>query len=133
MEIVVLFCDIDDFCVQFEPAWQQRLMSEGSLHPPRTSRLCLSEVMTIVVSFHQSGYRTFKDYFLRYVTPHLSWAFPHVVSYTWFVELMPAALIFLCAYLQARKGKSQGLRLLIPHCWRSATPCVPRVIKSLRG
>jgi hypothetical protein len=112
MEIVALFCDIDDFCLRFEPAWHQRLVSEGSSQPPWTSRLCVSEVMTIVVSFHQSGYRTFKDYFLRYVTPHLSWAFPPLVSYTRFVELIQTALIPLCAYLQGRKGKSQGVAFI---------------------
>jgi hypothetical protein len=112
MEIVALFCDIDDFCLQFEPACQQRLVPAGKAQPLWTSRLCLSEVMTIVVNFHQSGYRTFKDYFLRYVTPHLSWAFPHVVSYSRFVELMAAALVPLCTYLQTRKGKSHGVAFI---------------------
>jgi hypothetical protein len=112
MEIVTLFCDIDDFCQQFVPRWQHQLVGEGSAQPFWTSRLCVSEVMTIVVSFHQSGYRTFKDYFLRYVAPHLRWAFPHIVSYTRFVELMPAVLIPLCAYLQTRKGKSQGVAFI---------------------
>ena len=76
MEIVVLFCDIDDFCLQFEPRWQQHLVNEGHRQRWREQRLCLSEVMTIVGSFHQSGYRTVKDYYLRYVALHLRWAFP---------------------------------------------------------
>jgi hypothetical protein len=112
MEIVTLFCDLEDFCLQFEPVWQHRLVAEGRAQSLWASRLCLSEVMTSMVSFHQSGYRTFKDYFLRYVTPHLSWAFPHLVSYTRFVELMPAALIPLCAYLQTRKGESRGVAFI---------------------
>lgn len=112
MDIVTLFCDIDDFCLQFVPAWQQCLVTPGSAQPRWTSRLCLSEVMTIVISFHQSGYRTFKDYFLRYVTQHLRWAFPHIGSYTRFVELMAAALVPLCAYLQTRKGRSQGVAFI---------------------
>jgi hypothetical protein len=112
MEIVALFCDLDDFCWQFEPAWQQHQITEGSRHRWREQRLCLSEVMTIVISFHQSGYRTFKDYYLRYVTPHLRWAFPQLVSYTRFVELMPEALVPLCASLQTRKGQSQGVAFI---------------------
>jgi len=72
----------------------------------------LSEVMTIVVSFHQSGYRTFKDYFLRYVQPHLRGAFPHLVSYSRFVELMAQALGPLCAYFQTRKGRSEGIAFI---------------------
>jgi hypothetical protein len=61
---------------------------------------------------YQSGYRTFKDYYLRYVMPHLRWAFPHVVSYTRFVELMPKALVPLCAYLHTRKGRSAGVAFI---------------------
>jgi hypothetical protein len=112
MEIVALFCEIDDFCHHFEPAWQQHLITEGGRQRYRESRLCLSEVMTIIISFHQSGYRTFKDYFLRYVTPHLRWAFPQLVSYTRFVELMQGALLPLCVYLQTRKGYSQGIAFI---------------------
>ena len=133
MEIVAIFCDIDDFCLKFEPAWQQRLVTEGKAQPFRARRLCLSEVMTIVVSFHQSGYRTFKDYFLRYVTPHLHGDFPYLVSYTRFVELRPAALVPLCAYLQTRKwkshgvaftGKSLGIEVISPR--RSSPPSLRR-------
>jgi hypothetical protein len=112
MEIVALFCDIDDFCQVCEPLWQQRLVNDGSRQRWRGKRLCLSEVMTIVVSFDQSGYRTFKDYFLRYVTPHLRWAFPRVVSYPRFVELMQETLVPLCAYFQTRKGRSAGVAFL---------------------
>ena len=112
MEIVALFCDIDDFCLQFESLWQQHLIREGRRWRWRESRLCLSEVMTIVVSFHQSGYRTFKDYFLRYVTPYLRWAFPQIVSYTRFVELIRETLVPLCAYFQTRKGRSEGVAFI---------------------
>src|SRR5215510_6207033 len=112
MEIVALFCDIDDFCQQFAPAWQQRLVTAGNRQRRRESRLGLSEVMTIVVSFHQSGYRTFTDYFLRYVAPYLRWAFPRLVSYNRFVELMADALIPLCAYLQTRTGRSHWVAFI---------------------
>ncbi len=64
MEIVALFCDIDDFCLQFEPIWQQPVVSEGRRPRWREHQVCLSEVRTLVISFHQSGYRTFKDYWL---------------------------------------------------------------------
>ena len=38
----------------------------------------------------------------------LLWAFPKLVSYHRFVELMPSALVPLCADLQTRKGQCSG-------------------------
>jgi hypothetical protein len=56
-------------------------------------------VMTIIVLFHSSGYRNFKTFYTEYVVKHLRWAFPRLVSYNRFVELMPSALVPLCGYL----------------------------------
>jgi hypothetical protein len=112
MDIVALFCDIDDFCLHFELPWRQHLLAQGSSRRQRATTLALSDVMTIEVAFHQSGYRTFKDFYRRYVPPHLRWAFPRLVSYNRFVELMQHALIPLCAYLQTRKGHSHGIAFI---------------------
>jgi hypothetical protein len=47
--------------------------------------------MRIVIHFHPSGDRTFKEYFLYSVTPHLRWAFPQLVSSSRVVEMMQEA------------------------------------------
>ena len=107
MDILPLFCDIDDFCLLFEPIWQQRLLETRQRR--RASTLCLSEVMTIVVLFHASHYRDFKSFYTEHVTRNLAWAFPRLVSYGRFVELMPSALVPLCGYLQTRKGRCSGI------------------------
>jgi hypothetical protein len=112
MDIVALFCDIDDFCLRFEPPWHQHLLAQGARFRQREATLTLSEVMTIEVAFHESGYRTFKDFYLRYVLPYLNWAFPRLVSYNRFVDLMQEALVPLCAYLQTRRGHSQGIAFI---------------------
>ena len=107
MNILPLFCDIDDFCLLFEPRWQARLLDTRQRH--RASTLCLSEVMTIIVLFHSSSYRNFKAYYTEQVMKHYAGAFPRMVSYNRFVELMPSALVPLCAYLQTRKGACSGI------------------------
>jgi len=109
MDILPLFCDIDDFCLFFEPLWQQRLLSEKARQRHRVSSLCLSEVMTIIVMFHTSSYRNFKSYYIEHVCQHLVWAFPRLPSYNRFVELMASALVPLCGYLQTRKGHCSGI------------------------
>jgi len=112
MEILPLFCDIDDFCLFFEPLWKRRLLSSGARYRDRQPRLCLSEMMTIIVMFHASSYRNFKAYYTEQVLRHYLWAFPRLVSYQRFVELMPQALVPLCGYLQTRKGQCSGISFI---------------------
>ena len=112
MEIYTLFCEIDDFCIEFEPKMNQHLIADGKIKRLRKSTLALSEVMTIIIEFQHSGYRTFKHYYQRHVCVYLRWAFPKVVSYNRFVELMGNALLPLCAYLQTRKGRCSGISFI---------------------
>jgi Transposase DDE domain len=107
MDILPVFCDIDDFCLLFEPLWQKQLLETRQRQ--RAATLCLSEVMTIIVLFHASSYRNFKAYYTGHILKHMVWAFPRLVSYNRFVELMPSALVPLCGYLQSRKGLCSGI------------------------
>ena len=109
MDIVALFCHIDDFCRRFEPQWRSHRLAAGPRQRQRSGTLSLSEVMTIVVWFHCSGYRNLKTFYLQQICQHYTWAFPHLVSYTRFVELQRDAVVPLCAYLQTRKGRCTGL------------------------
>ena len=75
----------------------------GKKKRKRKQRMHTSEVMTIRVNFHQSKYRTFKDYYLKEVSEHLQWAFPNLVIYGFrFLELMPETWLALWAYLRTR-------------------------------
>mmetsp|Transcript_13468 Transcript_13468/g.6636 ORF Transcript_13468/g.6636 Transcript_13468/m.6636 type:complete len:126 (+) Transcript_13468:231-608(+) len=65
--------------------------------------------MTIVILFHSSNFRTFKHFYTMFVTTYLCRAFPNLVSYNRFVELMREAIIPLCCYLQTRKGMITGI------------------------
>jgi hypothetical protein len=112
MDILPVFCDIDDFCQFFEPLWKRRLLTSGNRQRDRAPRLCLSEVMTIIVLFHASSYRNFKAYYTEQVMKHYAGEFPRMVSYHRFVELMPSALVPLCGYLQTRKGKCSGISFI---------------------
>jgi hypothetical protein len=112
MDILPVFCDIDDFCLFFEPLWKQRLLTSGNRRRDRAGYLCLSEVMTIIVMFHSSSYRNFKAYYTEYVLKNYAGAFPRLTSYQRFVELMPAALVPLCGYLRTRKGQCSGISFI---------------------
>lgn len=111
-DIIALFCEVDDFCLEFEPEFSKRLLEDGTRKRIRKSNLCLSEVMTITICFHMSAYRTFKDYYIREVSTHMRWAFPDLVSYNRFVELMSGALVPLCCYLYTRRGICSGISFI---------------------
>lgn len=108
MDWVELFCDVDDFRQDFEPRWQQRLIVEGERQRRRESPLVLSEVLTILIAFHQSGFRTFKAYDLDLLWHHRA-EFPKLVSDQRFVEQTPGTLIPLAGDLMTRFGEITGI------------------------
>jgi len=109
MDIVALFYDLDKFAAGFEPLIRRHLLADGKPHRNRPAAMHLSEVMTILVLFHGSGYRTFKHFYLRHVAVHLRGEFPRQVSYNRFVERVPEALLALAAFLRSRLAACTGV------------------------
>ena len=112
MNLIELFCQVDDFFLVFEPLWQQTLLQAGDRQRIKRCRLGLSEVMTIIIHFHQSAFRHFKAYYLNYVHKHLRDYFPNLLSYNRFVEKMAQAIIPLCVYLHQRRGQNTGIAFI---------------------
>lgn len=108
MSLLELFCAVDDFCIRYETEQARQLVSNHRKRGPKPT-LSASEVMTIVIWFHCSGYRNFKSYYQDHVCVHLRAEFPELVSYTRFVELMPTTLLPLCIYLKSRFGLCTGI------------------------
>lgn len=111
-----LFCHVDDFCQAFEPQWAQQLLSNGVNTRQRQRSVALSEVMTILIGFHQSHYRTFKHYYLHHVCKYWHKAFPKLVSYTRFVDWTPSCLLPLCCYLKYCFGACTGISFMDATC-----------------
>ena len=120
MDLTELFCGIDDFCQDWLVTFSSTLFPAHGNNLPKYCRMSLSEVMTIAIHFHQSKYRTFKDYYLKYVCEYLNNYFPNLVSYNRMVELMPNVLTACLYYLKSRRGQVTGISLVdstaIPVC-----------------
>lgn len=107
-DLVGLFCKVDDFCKEYLVKLKEtqiEYLDKGDLN----SRLSASEIMTLLIYFHQLRFRDFKTYYLQYVQKHLKSEFPDLVSYTRFVELMPSVLVALCAFVQKEPVDPSGL------------------------
>lgn len=109
MSILDVFCSVDDFWQEFGPQWEQSLLASGAKQRHRESHMHPSEVMTLAIHFHHSGYRTFKWYYTRYVQTQLRAAFPRLVSYGRMVELLPSLVVPIAAYLQVQTGSCSGI------------------------
>ena len=78
MSILDLFCSVDAFWQRFEPLWERELLRSGTRQRRRATRLHPAEILTILILFQQSGYRTFKGFYTEHVqvalAPGVSWA-----------------------------------------------------------
>lgn len=109
--LTALYCSVDDFWKAFKCEWNAHLLDAGKSHRGPEPLMSPSEIMTIVIAFHQSGYRTFK-HFYRYVCEHLRAYFPIVLSYSHFVRTIKGLFIPLFAYLLHRRGAVTGIAFI---------------------
>jgi hypothetical protein len=111
--LVELFVSVDDFCLMLLPKLLQLRLASGPVQRQRDRSLTISEIMTILILFHQSHYRHFKAFYSEYVLVHLRSEFPGLVSYTRFVEFMPSALLPLYAFLRLKcLGNCTGISFI---------------------
>lgn len=96
-KITDIFCITDEFCKQFIPFIQKHTIGNA---PKRSPKMSHSEVLTIMILFHLSGFRCFKHFYLYYVQKHMSCEFPKTVSYNRFTELMQENILPLTMFLK---------------------------------
>ena len=109
ISLISLFCIVDDFCQAFLPSWEASLLEHQSKQRNKSSQMSTSEIMTIMIYFHQSHYRNFKSYYQREIQNNLKKYFPKCVSYNRFVELIPTILLPLCFFIAAQRKTPTGI------------------------
>lgn len=109
LNIIKLFCSVDDFWKSFNSQIDKTLIGKHSRGP--TTGLSMSEIMTIMILFHQSNFRTFKYFYFHLLLNHIK-DFPKLPSYSRFVHLQKTAFVPLFAYLHHNKGKVTGISFI---------------------
>ena len=85
IDITRIYCDLDYFYKEFEEEWEKTLLDSKDVHQVAMNEFALSpsEVMTIIIAFHLSNYRTFKNFYTKHVQKFWREAFPTGrISYT---------------------------------------------------
>ena len=105
MQIIELFCIVDDFVKQFDQLYpQEKISHQTKKIRNRSCKTSLSEVMTILMLFHRSHYRTFKHFFLLNVKVNMKHLFPQLVGYSRFVQLMSHAFFPMFCFVKQHQG-----------------------------
>lgn len=111
MSLLELFCDVDDFCQAYQKEQPKQLVSKTGQRL-RQSQLSESEMITLMIYFHQSAYRNFKDFYTKHVQVYLTSEFPSLVSYSRFIQLLPRILVLLWVYAQNQCGTCTGISFI---------------------
>jgi len=108
--IVEVFCEIDDFCQAFVPQWEASLLATGG--PARRGPqpgLSPSEIITLLLVFHSSGFKHLKSFYHGVAEPLLRGSFPGMPCYEHFVALQKSAFVPLVFFLASHLGTRTGL------------------------
>lgn len=108
--ITDIFVEIDDFCNNFQPQWEQYMISTGEFK--RRGPACglsYSEIMTIVILYHGSNFQHFKNFYQGVMIGLCSSLFPKLPSYQRFIELLPRIIVPITLFLSSKMGRKTGI------------------------
>ena len=99
-----LFCFVDDFCKGFENQYKKTLITNGIRKRNKPCKMILSEIITILIAFHQSGMSCFKYFYLQLMRNHRN-LFSYLVHYDRFTALIKLAFPVVVCMLKSLEGK----------------------------
>lgn len=112
--MIEIFVQVDDFFNEYSSEIDKlRLKSGLQSIRNRKTKLCESEMMTILICFHLSGYSNFKAFYNRHVRMYWKDYFPGLVSYERFNCLQKRLMVPFMVMLKHRcMGKCRGINFI---------------------
>ena len=106
-KLIEIFIFADDFCKSLDQ-WIAENNREQSYSP--RGGLSVSEILTILIYYHHSGYKCFQYYYHRMILNNLASYFPGVVSYKRFLNLIPKCFnhLYLLCQVQSKMAQRTG-------------------------
>ena len=109
-DITALCCFVDDFCKISEQWINKSFLPVTNKNPTRKPDISYSELLTIVLLYHQSPCKNFKYFYMSYLQLYKS-EFVTLPSYTRFIALKPRILTYLVLLLEwyTQEAQSTGI------------------------
>lgn len=118
-QLTRIFCQVDDFCKEFDKYLQHKLLpGPNGISHRRGPQCCLSdsEIMMILILFQSSRWRDFKNYYNHFLSTYYKTAFPNLPSYNRFIEIMNRVIFHLILFSQINSGKRTGIYYIDSTC-----------------
>ena len=96
-KITEIYYLADNFCKEFDSNISTKILGKAHKRPPTITHI---EVISIMILFHDRGYKCMKHFYIQYVQVHLKHLFPKTVSYNRFVELMKAVNLHFSIFIK---------------------------------
>lgn len=98
-KLIELFLEIDDFCMVFDQ-WIEAHSNKDFPRPRFEGIMHTSEILTIIVFYHFSGYKCFQYYYQELVQQELKSYFPKQVGYKRFLQLISKSIPHLYVFIK---------------------------------
>jgi hypothetical protein len=108
--LVATYVVVDDFIKSFDKYLTSQLVLGGS-QKRRTPEITDAEIMTIIICFHNSRYRDFRNYY-SCIRGYYKHYFPKMCSYNRFVELMKRVSLQLLLFFKCSKAQCDGVSFI---------------------
>jgi hypothetical protein len=117
--LIGIFIYVDDALKAMEAYAKSHWLEAASSKkkPTRKPSLTASEIITILIYYHYSGYKCFSYYYHRFLKHDLSTYFPKACSYNRFLELMERVQLplYLLGQLLCQQTKQTGVCFIGSH------------------
>ena len=101
-KLVEIFVKCDDFMLDLESFFAKHSLPNPDVRKFKIERLMtISEMMSITIFYHYSGFKCFKYYYNIVIKKLLKKYFPNSFSYSRFIQLMPELNLYLTVFMTA--------------------------------
>jgi hypothetical protein len=104
-----VFCEVDDFCKAFQGQFERRMIGYGRGSRGPESGLCDSEIITLLLVLHSSGFKYLKNFYNSPWGEALRRYFPGMPCYERFVALQKRVFMPLTLFMFSKLGKKTGI------------------------
>ena len=108
-QLVEIFCEVDDFCKCLNEELSVRQLGRGGKPRGPSAGLCESEIITILLMLHRSGYKCLKSFYHGPYGQVLRQYFPGMPCYERFVLSQKKVVMPLSAFAFTKLGRKSGI------------------------